>query len=173
MPPPPLPFPKDCKACSGAQHMMDMYARQASLLQGKQQRNVQEHPQQQQQQQQQQQSQGTSGEGGSTHKHNHHQQQQQQQQQHQQPEEAGPSGAGSSIYGPYGRQCPPDTQELGRATWTFLHTMAAYYPEAPSRTQQTLMRNVLDGVAEFYPCSFCRAHLQNQVRSCRLSHIIC
>ena len=44
MPPPPLPFPKDCKACSGAQHMMDMYARQASLLQGKQQRNVQEHP---------------------------------------------------------------------------------------------------------------------------------
>lgn len=28
--------------------------------------------------------------------------------------------------------CPPQTAELGRSTWTFLHTMAAYYPEEPS-----------------------------------------
>ncbi|GAV98642.1 mitochondrial FAD-linked sulfhydryl oxidase ERV1 [Lentinula edodes] len=24
--------------------------------------------------------------------------------------------------------CPPDSEELGHATWTFLHTTAAYYP---------------------------------------------
>lgn len=81
-------------------------------------------------------------------------------------EEEGSKASSSSEYGPYGRQCPPDTIELGRATWMFLHTMAAYYPEEPSRAQQTLMRSVMDGVAEFYPCSFCRAHLQDQVRVC-------
>ncbi|PNG99984.1 CCR4-NOT transcription complex subunit 1, partial [Tetrabaena socialis] len=31
-----------------------------------------------------------------------------------------------------GRECPPDTWELGRATWTFLHSVGAHYPERPS-----------------------------------------
>jgi mitochondrial FAD-linked sulfhydryl oxidase len=33
-------------------------------------------------------------------------------------------------------ECPPDKDELGRSTWTFLHTMAAYYPEEPSDADQ-------------------------------------
>lgn len=146
---PPLPFPpKDCKACSGAQHMLDTYKHMA--LQGKQ----KEQEQQEHTADTQQHSTESTGRGG-THS----------QQQHTVIEDDAGAGSTSSAYGPYGRQCPPDTQELGRATWTFLHTMAAYYPEEPSRTQQTLMRNVMEGVAEFYPCSFCRAHLQDQVRA--------
>ena len=27
---------------------------------------------------------------------------------------------------------PPDGETLGKHTWTFLHTMAAYYPSKPS-----------------------------------------
>ncbi|KAI9599492.1 ERV/ALR sulfhydryl oxidase domain-containing protein [Syncephalis fuscata] len=32
--------------------------------------------------------------------------------------------------------CPPDGFELGNATWTFLHTTAAYYPDEPSPGQR-------------------------------------
>lgn len=28
--------------------------------------------------------------------------------------------------------CPPDYTDLGNSTWTFLHTVASYYPEQPS-----------------------------------------
>lgn len=60
-------------------------------------------------------------------------------------------------------QCPPDTFQLGRSTWTFLHTMAAYYPEEPTRAQKSLMRSMMEGLAEFYPCSVCADHLREQV----------
>ncbi len=60
--------------------------------------------------------------------------------------------------------CPPDTTKLGSATWTFLHTMAAYYPEQPSAAQRSVMRSMMDGLAEFYPCHVCAAHLREQVR---------
>jgi mitochondrial FAD-linked sulfhydryl oxidase len=35
--------------------------------------------------------------------------------------------------------CPADSEELGRATWTFLHTTAAYYPEKPTPNQRANM----------------------------------
>ncbi len=56
--------------------------------------------------------------------------------------------------------CPPDTAELGTATWTFLHSVAAYYPERPTARQQDLMRGMVEGLAEFYPCEVCREHLR-------------
>lgn len=48
--------------------------------------------------------------------------------------------------------CPPDILELGRATWTLLHSMAAYYPDSPSTEQQDAMRAWVDGLGRFYPC---------------------
>ena len=60
--------------------------------------------------------------------------------------------------------CPPDTSELGRATWTFLHSVGAYYPPNPTPRQQELMKCMMEGVAEFYPCEVCREHLREQVR---------
>ena len=36
--------------------------------------------------------------------------------------------------------CPLSRKEVGRAAWAYLHTMAAYYPDKPSVTQQDDMR---------------------------------
>ncbi|CAG8569698.1 14674_t:CDS:1 [Funneliformis mosseae] len=61
------------------------------------------------------------------------------------------------------QDCPPDSEQLGRATWTFLHTMAAYYPEKPSSEQQISMRNLLSGFSQFYPCWYCAEHLREEM----------
>jgi hypothetical protein len=60
--------------------------------------------------------------------------------------------------------CPPNSLEIGRATWTFLHTTAAYYPNPPSSSQQSVMRSMMEGLAEFYPCHYCAAHLREQLK---------
>jgi mitochondrial FAD-linked sulfhydryl oxidase len=51
--------------------------------------------------------------------------------------------------------CPPDVDSLGRATWTFLHTTAAYYPERPTPTQRAHMLQLLHSLPKLYPCSHC------------------
>ena len=60
--------------------------------------------------------------------------------------------------------CPADREELGRHSWTLLHTMAAYYPDDPTPEQQRAMRGFVDGLAEFYPCALCAAALRTTVR---------
>eukprot|EP00052_Salpingoeca_macrocollata_P006217 m.52242 g.52242 ORF g.52242 m.52242 type:complete len:178 (-) comp15310_c0_seq3:118-651(-) len=64
---------------------------------------------------------------------------------------------------PY-RGCPEDTETLGRATWSFLHTMAAYFPETPSAQQQDKMKSFMATFAEFYPCRMCGEHLTKYMR---------
>jgi FAD-linked sulfhydryl oxidase len=56
--------------------------------------------------------------------------------------------------------CPPDSAELGRSTWTFLHTMAAYYPDSPTLAERAGMRSFLNHFAKFYPCGYCAGHLR-------------
>ncbi|KAF8967702.1 growth factor [Flammula alnicola] len=51
--------------------------------------------------------------------------------------------------------CPPDVEQLGRATWMFLHTTAAYYPEKPSPTQRANMLMLLRSLPVLYPCTWC------------------
>ncbi|XP_063229056.1 uncharacterized protein LOC134534508 [Bacillus rossius redtenbacheri] len=62
-------------------------------------------------------------------------------------------------------QCPLDKDELGRNTWSFLHTMAAYYPDAPSPEQQTDVRQFFSAFSRLYPCSFCAEDLQEVCRA--------
>ncbi|OZJ05418.1 hypothetical protein BZG36_01660 [Bifiguratus adelaidae] len=59
----------------------------------------------------------------------------------------------TSASGP--NDCPVDSEQLGQATWTFLHTMAAYYPERPSPSQMESMRTFLSTFSQFYPCWYC------------------
>jgi mitochondrial FAD-linked sulfhydryl oxidase len=51
--------------------------------------------------------------------------------------------------------CPPDVEVLGRATWTFLHTLAANYPEKPSVQQQREISSFMGTLGRFYPCWHC------------------
>ena len=34
------------------------------------------------------------------------------------------------------KECPPDVNEIGRGSWTLLHTMSVYLPEDKLSTQQ-------------------------------------
>lgn len=43
--------------------------------------------------------------------------------------------------------------------------MAAYYPPAPTPEQQQLMRGMMHGLAEFYPCHICAEHLRETIKT--------
>lgn len=60
--------------------------------------------------------------------------------------------------------CPPDVEQLGRATWTFLHTTAAYYPERPTPTQRANMLSLIRSLPMLYPCTHCASHLGENMK---------
>ncbi|KIP01868.1 hypothetical protein PHLGIDRAFT_112682 [Phlebiopsis gigantea 11061_1 CR5-6] len=60
--------------------------------------------------------------------------------------------------------CPPDVEVLGRATWTFLHTTAAYYPEKPTPTQRANMLSLIRALPMLYPCSHCASDFDERVK---------
>lgn len=61
--------------------------------------------------------------------------------------------------------CPADSQELGSSTWTFLHTMSVYYPEAPTAFQESNMLTFLSSFSKIYPCEDCASHLRTFMHS--------
>jgi len=62
------------------------------------------------------------------------------------------------------KDCPADTALLGRSTWTFLHTTAAYYPvKAPPQAQQNMM-SLLSSLSLLYPCVPCAEDFQEKVK---------
>ena len=56
---------------------------------------------------------------------------------------------------------PPTKQELGRAGWTLLHTIAANFPDAPTKSQQANVDTFLRALGHLYPCPDCAAHFRN------------
>jgi FAD-linked sulfhydryl oxidase len=60
--------------------------------------------------------------------------------------------------------CPADREELGRRTWTLLHTIAAYYPELPSESERTHALRLIEALAVLYPCTHCAEDFRETIR---------
>lgn len=76
--------------------------------------------------------------------------------------QAGERATLSSIEGKYGKKVT--REELGRCTWTLLHTLAAQYPENPTRAQKQSARNLINSLTTVYPCKECAKHFKEVIR---------
>lgn len=60
--------------------------------------------------------------------------------------------------------CPADVEELGRSSWTLLHSIAATYPPNPSPTQQNDVVSFVRLFSKLYPCWICADDFQAYIR---------
>eukprot|EP00238_Polyblepharides_amylifera_P000017 CAMPEP_0196572528 /NCGR_PEP_ID=MMETSP1081-20130531/2571_1 /TAXON_ID=36882 /ORGANISM="Pyramimonas amylifera, Strain CCMP720" /LENGTH=160 /DNA_ID=CAMNT_0041889883 /DNA_START=84 /DNA_END=563 /DNA_ORIENTATION=+ len=51
-------------------------------------------------------------------------------------------------------------EDLGRSTWTLLHTIAAAFPDTPTRQQRKDAKIFVESLARIYPCAECSKHFQ-------------
>ncbi|XP_068656886.1 FAD-linked sulfhydryl oxidase ERV1 isoform X2 [Aristolochia californica] len=56
---------------------------------------------------------------------------------------------------------PLSKEELGRATWTLLHTLAAQYPDHPTKQQKRDMAIL----SRLYPCRECADHFKEVLKA--------
>lgn len=62
------------------------------------------------------------------------------------------------------KPCPPDVNEIGRGTWTLLHTMSVYLPESDlSQQQQQDAKNMMSILSRMYPCTHCADDLKTDL----------
>ncbi|CCK70134.1 flavin-linked sulfhydryl oxidase KNAG_0D03880 [Huiozyma naganishii CBS 8797] len=63
----------------------------------------------------------------------------------------------------YLKEDPPDVQKLGVASWDFLHSMAAKYPDQPTVTQEGEMKEFLKIFSHVYPCHWCAKDFEKYI----------
>ena len=57
--------------------------------------------------------------------------------------------------------CPPDVEQLGRSSWTLLHSITATYPVTPTPVEQTQARQFMGLFSKLYPCWVCAEDFQD------------
>jgi FAD-linked sulfhydryl oxidase ALR len=62
------------------------------------------------------------------------------------------------------KSCPLDKDELGSNSWSLLHTMAAYYPEKASKSEEKDMIQFISLFSKFYPCPECALEMQKDIK---------
>jgi FAD-linked sulfhydryl oxidase len=72
--------------------------------------------------------------------------------------------AGSNELTGHGKNCPLDKNELGRNSWSVLHTITAYYSDKPSLPQQQDMSNLFNIWSRVYPCKECADDMKQDLK---------
>lgn len=62
-------------------------------------------------------------------------------------------------------ECPLDKEELGRASWSVIHTVAVHSPTSPTDAEQRHMAQFIESFAALYPCHVCAPEFQHYVRA--------
>lgn len=78
-------------------------------------------------------------------------------------ETPGTSGSSNSVENG-DKGCPADKDDLGRSTWTLLHTMSVYYPDKPSESDRERVNSFMTNLGVLYPCDFCARDLQRDLK---------
>ncbi|CAF0765502.1 unnamed protein product [Adineta steineri] len=60
-------------------------------------------------------------------------------------------------------ECPLMRDDVGRASWSLLHTMAAYYPTKPKQEEKQSMNQFIDSFSKVFPCPECRDDFQEEI----------
>ncbi|XP_010252830.1 PREDICTED: FAD-linked sulfhydryl oxidase ERV1 isoform X2 [Nelumbo nucifera] len=60
---------------------------------------------------------------------------------------------------------PLTKEELGRATWTLLHMVAAQYPDHPTKQQKRDVKELMAILSRIYPCRDCADHFKEVLRA--------
>jgi mitochondrial FAD-linked sulfhydryl oxidase len=75
-----------------------------------------------------------------------------------------PAAARASAAASASRTHAISLAEVGRSSWTFLHAVAAQYPDRPTRQQQRDARDLIQILTRVYPCATCAQHFKEIVR---------
>ena len=73
------------------------------------------------------------------------------------------AGATSVVSEKEALECPVNKDELGKQSWTLLHTMAAYFSERPKAEQRLYAELYFKTLAALYPCKVCAEHMRNYI----------
>lgn len=60
---------------------------------------------------------------------------------------------------------PVSKEELGRATWTLLHTLAAQFPDKPTKQQKRDVKELMAILSRLYPCKECGEHFKEILKA--------
>ncbi|KAJ9588490.1 hypothetical protein L9F63_018146, partial [Diploptera punctata] len=71
----------------------------------------------------------------------------------------------SDVQTPMRKDCPLDKDELEKCRRCFLHSMAAYYPDKPTKQQKEDMSKFFTIFSRFYPCHHCAEDLREQLKT--------
>ncbi|XP_010905288.1 FAD-linked sulfhydryl oxidase ERV1 [Elaeis guineensis] len=60
---------------------------------------------------------------------------------------------------------PLTKEEIGRATWTLLHSIAAQFPDQPTRQQKRDAKELMAIISRLYPCKECADHFKEVLKA--------
>lgn len=65
---------------------------------------------------------------------------------------------------------PPDVEELGRSSWTFIHSLCAKYPAKPEKKDKEQISSFFDMLGRMYPCDWCAADFSTYLKEHKLDN---